>query len=632
MTRTHTHRTSLSLASLSLFLGLLGTFGCEMEPELADGELRSLAQADQREHEELAGCSTKRQIVRLTTPGSCSTFGSWSGTKLFGAGAEGALGGFCVYAWTGDGTPSQDVVDVAFWGRSNVADYDADCGVFGAQSQPAPREPLDAALHDTLEDLFRVGLGAIDLGTIDTTMTRSPVTVAVVDTSPMTEPVNPYTPHGEAMVDIIESLACTDGCSVTIQRVLGLPRIAGGAYGEAARGGYVGTFADVAKGIHAAAKLGNTNRRVINLSLGAEPQLFGDESISAGAAAIKTAIEYANCKGALIVAAAGNDAGHATMYEARTEGPLLPALWEQAPAPTAARCQEFNLPAPPSTGSYRPLLHTVGGLRFDDEAMPSTRSDGSPRLVAPASHVNVGRGAPTLTGTSVSAAAVSGTAALLWSYFPDLSAAEIMDAIYAGAYEFDVPADYALVGTNPMKRRVDACRAFNFVLDLEGEMAGHLACAPKGASVTSSLETQLAGQVASLPVDVTLAPAWQSFANQWWDTQNATSQAPVEIDPWTAYTQPQPTQPACPNCTIKTGSKTVSATLDPAYDPASVSYVYIDVFDGVSSTIYKLGDIELSTTAVTEITLGWLPATVRSAKISIEFGGAGAQVNDLIVQ
>ena len=117
--------------------------------------------------------------------------------------------------------------------------------------------------------------------------------------------------------------------------------------------------------------------------------------------------------------------------------------------------------------------------RFDDEAMPSTRSDGSPRLVAPASHVNVGRGAPTLTGTSVSAAVMSAVAAVVWSRHPALSRADLVREIYEAGLPLptSAPADtcpFGVPGPCPV-RRVSLCTA------LTSLGAGGIACTPPSA-------------------------------------------------------------------------------------------------------------------------------------------------------
>ena len=89
-------------------------------------------------------------------------------------------------------------------------------------------DPLSDALGPTVADNFLGAVGALDESDLDPASTPVDVTVAVIDTSPpgVDGPEDTRSPHGEAMVDIIQSIACPDPdeCEVTIRRVLGLPR------------------------------------------------------------------------------------------------------------------------------------------------------------------------------------------------------------------------------------------------------------------------------------------------------------------------------------------------------------------------------------------------------------------------
>src|SRR5262249_30891555 len=124
-----------------------------------------------------------------------------------------------------------------------------------------------------------------------------------------------------------------------------------GGVRDVAAGGTHGSPKDVAAAIYQAVvtgkSVGGIPNVVINLSVGWEPQwasgfvdtkrsAFG--TLRAATTAVYEAIRFASCRGALVVAAAGNTGIGKT-------GPMYPAAWELQPAPGLANTECDDVPA-----------------------------------------------------------------------------------------------------------------------------------------------------------------------------------------------------------------------------------------------------------------------------------------------
>lgn len=611
MTTHHAHR------PLTLALAMLALPACDtLDPEIAaELELRML-------EEDMVGdaaiCSPGRRIVRRTANG-CPAMGSWTGTSLFPGAPAGDLLRLCSYEWTGGGAPNLGALSV------NVASHSTDCAAVLEHTDDA----LEPELGDPLSELFYDGVNAPRATDLSTTVAQSPVTVVVVDASPSSVVgIDTRSPHGEAMVDIIEALACPlTTCGVTVERTLALPRAAGGTI-DTTHGGYVGSHGDLTKAIYAAANLPGS-RKIINLSLGWEPRLFGDFGESTAVDAVHTALEYAACKGVLVVAAAGNQGSTPEL------GPVLPGGWETRAAPTPSRCNELGVAG--GTQVSRPLVYSVGGLRYGTEEMAGTREDGFPRLAAAAMHVTVGKASPTLSGTSVSTAAVSGAAALLWSYKPTLSAPQVMEQLYAGGEELGIAADYAHTsyGAQTASRRLDVCDALS--LSLGAGTPHPLGCKNQDPRLADASALAL---VNNELLDWVVAPATPSLVSTTcagFEMRAAQGlSCPAPDAPSIPYVLPQPTQPACPNCTLKKSEAVVLASLDPEYDVTlgwHVANVDVELTDGTLTTLYRLGAPALSSSSFTALALGSMPAhAIKSATVTITFQEfSRGQSNQLVV-
>jgi subtilisin family serine protease len=134
--------------------------------------------------------------------------------------------------------------------------------------------------------------------------------------------------------------------------------------------------------------------KVINLSVGVDrASLYTSE-------ALEEAARHAAERGVLLIAAAGNGG-------------------RIGPSPLYAH--PWVIPVAAGDAEGRPLLRSNLG--------PGVGARG---LLAPGSGVRSlasGGGYTSLTGTSVAAALVAGTAALLWAAFPDASAADVRNAL-----------------------------------------------------------------------------------------------------------------------------------------------------------------------------------------------------------
>ena len=579
---------------------------------------------------EEAGCPDYRQIATLAVGVEvCPTVEGWAESLLF-TGGTGEFARFCKYLW--EGAPSQaDPTDLQITGLSAVA---SDCEVVFEQSS------LSDEVGDEMETLFHEAIGladATDLNLPTTEPARSRVSVAVVDSVPEGAP-QPRSEHGERMVDLIEDIACPNGaglgvCEVNVKRSLGLPRY-GVGYLDTINGGEYGSQADIAKAIYDAVEAWKAapapGHLIINMSFAWEPTLFGDMSDPTprpSVEAVHTAIEYAVCNEAIVVAAAGNQG-----YPC-TQGPLLPGAWETEAAPDKTRCAELGVLSANSVG-YKPLVYSVGGLTHEGEPMAGSRPLGMPRLAAAASHAIAGGDDTTMTGSSISTAVAAGAAALIWSYLPGLSASEVMTIVYASGNPLTLTADY--IGPNTTQttvRAVDVCRAISMACQLTGNCpAMPLGCLTAAPSVTIDA---LFTEIAALTPDHDESRLWVpevctvqecgGFTPDAYLAQalvgTGASACPEPVDQILPLTLPQPTQIGCSHCTLDLTTALVDASLDMDYANATVNDVTIALFDGYRNTYFRFGDATLDESAITQFRLDpmLMPANVESATISITF-------------
>jgi len=175
-----------------------------------------------------------------------------------------------------------------------------------------------------------------------------------------------------------------------------------------------GTYAGIAEAIRYAADNG---ARIINLSLGG----------TSSSLLLAEAVSYAQSKGCLLVAAAGNYGTPALLYPAALDGVLAVGASNQMDLPWESNCwgAEMDIAAP-GVAIYSTLPSGLYGL---------------------------------MTGTSMATPHVSGVAALIMAYEPDISWEQASSLITAEA------ADIGAVGWDPYSGwgRLDAAAALRSI-------------------------------------------------------------------------------------------------------------------------------------------------------------------------
>ena len=491
-----------------------------------------------------------------------------------------------------------------FFGRSTTTPLTTSpsLNAVGWQSPPAQDslivQPMSNALSDaiwrSLEARFEHGAGRVDLPLV---AGHEKVRISVIDTSPSSiSPLPQSSPHGLALNRFLEHLLCNAFVPCIFQ---GAPELALGytdadsaipSIWNADQGGYVGLLSDLALAIVRALNNWDSEnfRLILNLSVAWDDALSNaaeenSSPLSNPERMVQAAIREAVCRGVLVITAAGNqfDVDHA-------DGPLLPAAWETVEAPE--ECQ--------TSGSiYQPLVYAVGGVETDDLPLANSRDNARPPLVAygeaaatESSDLDIPTA--TLTGTSVSALVASATAAAVWYYFPHLSAAEVMDQVYASGKVLpgSPPPDFCLDGpgfpscfaAREPTHRVNICDAVRWACaaqDLGGGCPTPLDPAspdpcPKSLPAwdPSSISVQtMSGGTDPLPQNLRceLAP-W---------LYDSSGPAPVSFCPSKELTGlgarpwvgPQPNSDPCPNCHLDKDDNDLFVEIDPGFSGSVTS-------------------------------------------------------------
>jgi subtilisin family serine protease len=622
----HARKDTMCKPNLALIFGLL-LLGCEdfedfdsidnSAPDLSDeqpivgpvDEAGVLAPESHSVPVELVvgSCPGATRLIGVLEPGhsDCTLSGSvpaqWASSSLFEAGSPGvaalsenvpaSLRRHCAYDYVG---PAGQVS--AWYGAlttavdnspyMNVETLSTDC-----RGEFEQGDLYDVSIGEELRAAFLANIGWATGQQIDDTSgsNRETIEVAIVDTVSQaaadSTTIEPANGHGLQMAALVREVGCPSGrsdCVDAVHHVLAMPRDDWSTTPDWVVGGNHGSQGDLAMGIYQAveawrerrlASPGNSAPRlVINLSLGwerlAEEPL---ESVRGPHASVLAAMRFASCHGALMIAAAGNTKNE--LCPEQYVGALAPARFEQLAAPTAAEClllghvPQWTTSYPIFAGinDYAPLVHAVGGLDESDEPLINARVEAMPRLAALGANGIVDPGAESLSGTSVSAAVTSATAALLWSYRPELRPDQVMTLIYGAGWATGEVSDFALRGS-PDVHRVSVCAA------LDDACAGQPSQCPKpGCSATAPAPD---GNLSSFgaAVDAVLADPQTNIESFELETaaQYPTCEPPTEVGS-TDLASPQPEIPLCSRCSLgKAGGflpndDELSMTIDPAY-------------------------------------------------------------------
>jgi hypothetical protein len=593
-------------------------------------------------------CPANRQIAVKDPEFACPSVTGWQAAALFAGAPQGsALANYCVY------TASSSTSDVKLLQqRDELLRVAPDCGVVFEQNDDA----VWVAAQTELELAFEHGIGrasATDLG-LSTPDPRSAVAVAVVDSVPEGA-TQPRSIHGDLMVGLVRDIACpagSTGCKVTVRRALGLPLYIdgnGNAVLDLVNGGTFGTQAQLAQAIYQSVeawKAWNDDAKlIINLSVAWEPEPFGGGSTTnsrPSTEAVYSAMEYANCYKGIIVAAAGN------MGYSCKDGLKLPAAWYDHVGPDAQRCGALlgsNGPSPAPSATNQQLVYAIGGLSHLREGMTGSRLQGIPNLAALATNAPVNGDGTTVTGSSAAAAVASGAAALVWSYNDGLTGAEIMDFLYDAGNPTSVDTAFVAPNTTAV-RAINACKALQAACDhtTTCPFTGTLPCLNAAAPVEPEdvlVALSSANPTVYQPTSVSAQPCdleCGSFtASVVQGDAAASSSCPEGFSMTRPYTLPQPTEIACPNCTLDPPEFKVYASIDPSYGSYPVEEVVIAVLDSTNHTTYfRYSDLTLDPTTLSEIKLdsSELPngvnTIIRSGSISIHFQGWGVVTDPLL--
>ena len=522
---------------------------------------------------------------------------------------------YCVYEHIERGN-AQDIPGLIGHGLQQA---DSDCAAVGK---------LGDELLPHFEKNFRFHAGATAIGT--SLVARNPhgnVRLAFLDTQPTSE-MAPEIPgrslHGYALAHVARNLVCPDqggACAARITTQLAMPIVSFDradprmTVRDEARGGFFGTLGDLASAIRLEVEAWQDSgqaRLILNLSLGWEGRLFGDLAdhdqlteaakttlwekgnkkpkdrtppTRASVAAVHAALQDAACRGALIVAAAGNHTGGPLP----NSGPMLPAGWQQLDAPDAATCAAIV-----GTGEVaesvreatvaRPLVYAASGVRSEGSPLANTRQASESPLAAYADHVSVpdlaGQSTTPLTGTSVAAAVISATAAALWHHDPQRPPHEVMDLMHwAGddlsrTASFHHPSEHRdhPGATHPEAvqrdrvRRVSLCSTMRKCSNVWGSCPAPAAC-PKWSRQPPSLTTFMSAKtssntIAAQQLDGDLGKVSPCSAdNIFYPTSGSLPANPCPFEQFHAadavtWTHPQPGVDPCPTCISTLGSPT----------------------------------------------------------------------------
>lgn len=345
-----------------------------------------------------------------------------------------------------------------------------------------------------LEEIFLEQVGDVEPVTVlDGSEAGDPEGPRVRLTFLDTQPVDKWdrdvnSRHGYALAEMARKIVCNEpgsnaGCTAEIDSRLALP-IENFTQGNPEDttmnwdlGGYSGSVDFLAAAVWDALRDQERTPEqhlVLNLSVAWNGEVFGGledrvEDMPATVQALYRALEVASCRGALVVAAAGN----------RSEGPndevgpLLPGGWEVRDAPNAEAC-EARLGEVPRRVFDRPepLVYAAGGVRFDNSPLYNSRPGATPPRVAYASHalvmpsetsrVKVPAKTPKpFTGTSVATAVTSAAASVVWHHWPGLTRARLMDLLYRSGIPVEATADFhhPSMREPPVVRRIAVCKA-----------------------------------------------------------------------------------------------------------------------------------------------------------------------------
>ena len=392
-----------------------------------------------------ASCPGRRWIGVVDPDAACPTADGFVVGRLIEApDAPPALRRYCAYEWTGD--PGATISLPHKPGATAEEWLDKDCAVV------APLSPASDVENITDDVLAAAHAKQIESSPAPAPG-MTPVDVAVVDSWPGLATLG-RSRHGVGVAGIIETIACSNmvfpgACPVTASPWLALDR-----YGSDVRdrigGGTYGYQSVIAQAIYRAVSAKTNGKKIVNLSIGWDERYnastMAPGRLSFAVAAVRDVLDEVACSSdTLVIAAAGN----ATGGRSPASGPMLPAAWESVSA----------------TCGGRSLVYAAGGVDGRDKPLPNVRPGArstlsAPSFIVPSTKV-VGAAIERnrFTGSSVSAAVVSATAALVWQVDPTLTPKQVVEKLATSGEDLGVKADFCRHAPCGNIKRISVCRA-----------------------------------------------------------------------------------------------------------------------------------------------------------------------------
>jgi hypothetical protein len=434
-------------------------------------------------------------------------------------------------------------------------------------------------------------------------VTSKKVRLVFLDTQPTGEWIpqtSGLSPHGYTLTHIAGHLAgpliCKNGsndpCAVHVASRLALPLVSfqpwqGIEVKNTSTGGHRGAFVDLFDALTDEITAWQPTlaqpHMVINLSAGWDGEKHGGWEANLDPmsliGAIHGLLQTAATQGILVIAAAGNERGGPNA----TGQPLLPGGWEK---PFRLTGQGEWLP----TTFDPPLVYAVSGVDSQNHPLVNTREKGEASRVAYADHVVVedlhtpGQFTATLTGTSVASAVVSTIAAIVWSYRPELSSAEVMDILSDSGEPLPRKHDFSEPPPVQDVRRVTLCRALSSARGFAQPGCGAETGIAQGPFIAFVAPEKTSDPTSSFP---------------------STAHTDLRDDPWIG---PQPAMDPCPACVIDPPSE--QAFLPPPTEIAVVA-------DASLRSLQYTTPLVDSSKLLIEIPESWAAGALQQATLEI---------------
>lgn len=554
-----------------------------------------------------------RWIYHGTPGGACpAANGAYHASKLFGAGAPPGLGGFCLF-------------------EANVPGGGGACPLASGVCDPTDIAPdlmvvLPAALDakdviaNKMRERFVQQMGVVP-GVIPSRSGRLPARIGLFDASPDSGPAaatGSYASlevlHGYNLANIINTQPKDSTGASLIEPFANLALqlkldAAGNVVADPMHGGAFGSISYLAAAIHQEVNLWKPSRSqrglVVNLSVGWDPEWGGDGSDPSDwtppIQALYASLEFSKCEGALAFAAAGNKIGGPTP----DTDPLFPAGWGALGFDVSV-CPSYGVGYPVTYLDDTPLVYAVGGVDEANRRLVNSRNNSQPRLVAFGDHAAVtdvyGVVTDPMTGTSVSTALVSAAAAAVWANRPTMTSVDVAEALYDSGVAVATEDPFWCDGPCEPVRRVDVCKAVQFVCDATS--AGYtgvpcdrstitVPCTNPTPAVPITPPAALYSQLLTEATEVDLTPdaaiyheaacggaahdLRQSTFTRAFDPCPLEQYYTESAEPWL---YPQPRSGECPSCFLMLPSGMVTLQWSDTSPPTSVT------FDSISISIY----------------------------------------------